>query len=107
MTNNCVSTVFGLLGVLAALTFPVTPGHAAEAQTPLGGNLVVCGVCHGVDGSPKLEGVPIIWGLQGNYILKQLREFKHEDRARDLRTKVATTLTFEQLDRAAATVATN
>jgi len=43
MTNNCVSTVFGLLGVLAALTFPVTPGNAAEAQTVLGGKLVVVG----------------------------------------------------------------
>src|SRR5436853_6507553 len=94
MTNNCVSTVFGLLGVLAALTFPVTPGNAAE-QTALGGKLVVCGVCHGVDGSPKLEGVPIIWGLQENYILKQLHEFKRGDRASDTMKKVATTLTEE------------
>ena len=89
MTNNCVSTVFGLLGVLAALTFPVTPGNAAEAQTVLGGKLVVCGVCHGVDGSPKLEGVPIIWGLQENYILKQLHEFQRGDRASDTMKKIA------------------
>jgi len=54
--NNYVSAVFGVLGVLAALTFPVTPGNAAEAQTVLGGKLVVCGVCHGVNGLPKLEG---------------------------------------------------
>ena len=85
MTNNCVSTVFGLLGVLAALTFPAAPGNAAEAQTVLGGKLVVCGVCHGVNGLPKLEGVPIIWGLQENYILKQLHEFQRGDRASDER----------------------
>jgi cytochrome c553 len=82
MTNNCASRVFGMLGVLAVMTFAFT--QAAEAQTALGGKLVVCGVCHGVDGSPKLEGVPIIWGLQENYILKQLREFKHGERTSDV-----------------------
>ena len=106
MTNNCVSTVFGLLGVLAALTFPVTPGNAAEAQTVLGGKLVVCGVCHGVDGSPKLEGVPIIWGLQENYILKQLHEFQRGDRASDTMKKIAVNLTEEEVGPAAAYFAT-
>ena len=106
MTNNCVSTVFGLLGVLAALTFPVTPGNAAEVQTVLGGKLVVCGVCHGVDGSPKLEGVPIIWGLQENYILKQLHEFQRGDRASDTMKKIAVNLTEEEVGPAAAYFAT-
>src|SRR6202158_1207977 len=102
MTNNCVSTVFSLLGVLAALPFPVTPGHAAEAQTVLGGKLVVCGVCHGVNGLPKLEGVPIIWGLQENYILKQLHAFQRGDRASDTMKKIAITLTEEEAGPAAA-----
>ena len=93
MTNNCVSRILGVLGVLAALTFPATPGNAAEAQTALGGKLVVCGVCHGVDGLPKLEGVPVIWGLQENYILKQLHEFKRGNRASDTMKKIAVTLT--------------
>src|SRR5438128_9590841 len=91
---------------VAALTFPATPGNAAEAQTALGGKLVVCGVCHGVDGLPKLEGVPIIWGLQENYILKQLREFKNGARASDVMKKVAITLTEEELAPAAAYFAT-
>ncbi|AMN39168.1 c-type cytochrome [Rhodoplanes sp. Z2-YC6860] len=104
--NNCVSKVFGVLGVLAALTFPAAPGHAAEAQTVLGGKLVVCGVCHGVNGLPKLEGVPIIWGLQENYILKQLREFRHGERASDTMKKVAVTLTEEEVAPAAAHFAT-
>ena len=106
MTNNCVSRILGVLGVLAALTFPATPGNAAEAQTALGGKLVVCGVCHGVDGLPKLEGVPIIWGQQENYILKQLREFKHGERASDVMKKVAINLTEEELAPAAAYFAT-
>ena len=106
MTNNCVSRVFNVFGVLAALTFAATPGHAAEAQTPLGGKLVVCGVCHGVDGSPKVEGVPVIWGLQENYILKQLRDFRRGDRASDVMKKVAIILTEEELAPAAAYFAT-
>jgi len=105
MTNNCISTVFGVLGVLAALTFPPAPGNAAEAQTALGGKLVVCGVCHGVNGLPKLEGVPIIWGLQENYILKQLREFQHGERA-DVMKKIAVNLTEEEVAPAAAYFAT-
>src|ERR1700759_5874140 len=104
--NNYVSTFFGVLGVLTALAFPAAPGNAAEAQTVLGGKLVVCGVCHGVDGSPKLEGVPIIWGLQENYILKQLREFKHGERTSDVMKKIATNLTEEELAPAAAYFAT-
>jgi cytochrome c553 len=106
MMNNYVSTVFGVLGVLAALTFPATPGNAAEAQTVLGGKLVVCGVCHGVNGLPKLEGVPIIWSLQENYILKQLRDFQRGDRASDTMKKVAITLTEEELGPTAAYFAT-
>jgi cytochrome c553 len=106
MMNNYVSTVFGVLGVLAALTFPATPGNAAEAQTVLGGKLVVCGVCHGVNGLPKLEGVPIIWGLQENYILKQLHEFQRGDRASDTMKKIAINLTEEEVGPAAAYFAT-
>src|SRR5258708_34954016 len=86
--NNYVSTVFGVLGVLAALTFPAAPGNAAEAQTVLGGKLVVCGVCHGVNGLPKLEGVPVIWGLQQDYILKQLHEFQPGHLAIDTMTQI-------------------
>src|SRR3954467_5850519 len=106
MTNNCVSRIFGVLGVLAALTFPPAPGNAAEAQTALGGKLVVCGVCHGVNGLPKLEGVPIIGGLQENYILKQLREFQHGERASDVMKKIAVNLTEEEVAPAAAYFAT-
>jgi cytochrome c553 len=106
MTNNYVSTVFGVLGVLAALTFPATPGNAAEAQTVLGAKLLVCGVCHGVDGLPKMEGVPIIWGLQENYILKQLHEFQRGDRASVTMKAMATALTEEEVGPAAAYFAT-
>src|ERR1700724_3560121 len=103
--NNYVSTVLGVLGVLgvlAALTFPAAPGNAAEAQTVLGGKLVVCGVCHGVNGLPKLEGVPIIWGLQENYILKQLHAFQRGDRVSDTMKKIAINLTEEEVGPAAA-----
>ncbi|HLH96717.1 MAG TPA: hypothetical protein VKW08_16510, partial [Xanthobacteraceae bacterium] len=100
--NNCVSTVLGMLGVLAALTFPAAPVNAAEAQTVLGGKLVVCDVCHGVNGLPKLEGVPIIWGLQENYISKQLHDFQHGDRANDTMKKIAVNLTEEEVGPAAA-----
>ena len=94
-----------MLGVLAALTFAATPGHAAEAQTPLGGKLVVCGVCHGVNGLPKLEGVPIIWGLQENYLIKQLHDFHSGARNNEVMLWMATALTQTELEQAATTFA--
>src|SRR3954465_12385594 len=100
--NNCVSTVFGVLGVLAALTFPATPGNAAEAQTVLGGKLVVCGACHGDNGLPTLEGAPIIWGLQENYLLKQLHEFQRGDRDSKTMKSIASALSEDELAPAAA-----
>ena len=93
---------FTFLGVLAVLTFPATPGNAAEAQTVLGGKLVVCGACHGDNGLPKLEGAPIIWGMQENYLLKQLRDFQTKARDNDVMTWMATALTEAELAPTAA-----
>jgi cytochrome c553 len=100
--NNFVSTVSGVLGVLAALTFPAAPGNAAEAQTVLAGKLVVCGVCHGVNGLPQVEGVPIIWGLQENYLLKQLHDFQTGEPDNEVMNGMATALSEAEVAPAAA-----
>ena len=115
MINNHVSTFFGVLVALAALAAPVraddrapeipavpTPGNAAEAKNILGAKLLVCNTCHGANGAPKNANVPIIWGLQENYLLKQLHDFQHGDRDNEVMTWMATALTPEELGSAAA-----
>jgi cytochrome c553 len=113
--NNHVSTFFGVLVALAALAAPVraddrapeipavpTPGNAAEAKNILGAKLLVCNTCHGANGAPKNANVPIIWGLQENYLLKELHDFQHGDRDNEVMKWMSTALTPEELGSAAA-----
>jgi cytochrome c553 len=115
MTNNHFSTIFSVLVALAALALPTyaeehvaerpavaTPGNAAEAQNILGAKLLVCNVCHGANGIPKMATIPIIWGLQESYLLKQLHDFQHGDRNSEVMKWMATALTQEELGPAAA-----
>jgi cytochrome c553 len=118
MINNHASSVFTALAVLAslaALAAPVTaaehaveipavatPGNAAEAQRVLGAKLLVCNTCHGGDGEPKNANVPIIWGLQENYVLKQLHDFQGTARDNEVMHWMATALTQDELASAAA-----
>jgi cytochrome c553 len=115
MTNNHCPTVFGVLVVLAALVAPAntaehavevpalaTPGNAAEAKAILGAKLLVCNTCHGGDGVPRSAATPIIWGLQENYLVKQLHDFHSGVRDSEVMMWMATALTPEELAAAAA-----
>jgi cytochrome c553 len=91
--------VFGILAALAALAAPAAPANAAEAvpdpsmQREFGAKLLVCNTCHGDNGVPKGPSIPIIWGQQDNYLLKQLRDFEHGDRNAEVMTWMSKTLT--------------
>jgi cytochrome c553 len=91
--------VFGVLAALAALAAPAAPANAAEAIPDPGTNrefsakLLVCNVCHGDNGVPKGASIPIIWGQQDNYLLKQLRDFEHGDRNTEVMAWMSKTLT--------------
>jgi len=114
MTNNHFPTVFGVLGVVVALAAPAnavehaierpalaTPGNTAEAEAILGAKLLVCNTCHGDNGVPRNAATPIIWGLQENYLLKQLHDFTSGDRDNEVMTWMATALTPAELGSAA------
>jgi cytochrome c553 len=123
MINDRFPTAFDVLfvlGALAALTHiagwtalaapahipevpaVATPGNAAEAEAFLGAKLLVCNTCHGPDGVPRSAATPIIWGLQENYLLKQLHDFQRGDRANDVMTWMATALSQAELGPVAA-----
>jgi cytochrome c553 len=118
MINNRLPTVFAVLAALAAFAAPAiaaehiperpalpSPGNTAEAEIILGAKLLVCNTCHGADGVPRNAGTPIIWGLQENYLLKQLHDFQSGDRANDVMTWMATALAQPEVAPAAASFA--
>ena len=120
MTDNHFPTVFGVLVILAALAAPAnaaeraaaghaverpavaSPGNVAEAEAILGAKLLVCNTCHGENGIPRNAATPIIWGLQENYLVKQLHDFQSGDRNNEVMTWMATALSQAELAPAAA-----
>src|SRR5712691_13222054 len=119
MIINHFPTVFGILVGLAALAAPANAadthiperpavamlGNVAEAEAILGAKLLVCNTCHGADGVPKSAATPIIWGLQENYLVKQLHDFQSGSRDNDVMTWMATALSQAELASAAASFA--
>jgi len=69
------SVVFGL-GLGLVVTLP--PAHAAdeiEAKAQL------CAACHGDKGVPAdPKTIPVIWGQEQSYLMKQLRDFRNGER---------------------------
>src|SRR4051812_10394342 len=116
MINDHFPTAFTVLAILGALYAPVkaveshiperpavaTPGITAEADAVLGAKLLVCNTCHGASGVPGSTPTPIIWGLQENYLLKQLHDFQRGDRKSEVMEWMATALTVDELGPAAA-----
>jgi cytochrome c553 len=88
--------VFGALAVLAALA---APARAAQdipdptAQREFGAKLGVCNACHGANGVPKSGNIPVIWGQQENYLVKQLHDFRTGDRNVEVMKWMSETLT--------------
>jgi cytochrome c553 len=108
MINHHFSTVVWALVVLAALTAPAdTAEQTSYGIAPTGGReygakLLVCAICHGEKGVPKNPTIPVIWGQQENYVLKQLHDFESGDRAFEAMAWMASTLSQEERGSAAA-----
>jgi cytochrome c553 len=122
MINNRFPTVYGVLVVLAALAAPAnaveraasaaahiperpalaTLGNTAEAEAFFNAKLLVCNTCHGDNGVPRSPVTPVIWGLQENYLVKQLHDFQSGTRDNDVMTWMSTALTPAEVTAAAA-----
>jgi cytochrome c553 len=111
MINNHFSTVFGALVVLVVLAAPantaertavVSQGIAPTGEREYGAKLLVCATCHGVRGVPQNPTIPVIWGQQENYLLKQLHDFESGDRAFEAMAWMTSTLSQSEMASAAA-----
>jgi cytochrome c553 len=91
--------VFGVLGLVAVMAAPARAAEAApdpNTNREFGAKLLVCNTCHGDRGLPKAANVPIIWGQQENYLLKQLHDFDSKERNVEVMTWMTKTLTQDE-----------
>ena len=96
MLNHHLSTIFGTLVIVAALSAPAGAAEAVEAK------LQVCGSCHGENGQPIDATIPIIWGQTEYFLVKQLHDYKSGDRENLVMASFAKRLTQAELRPAAA-----
>ena len=99
MINNRVSTVIGVAIALGAIAGTANPAEvAADPSTTreFNAKMLMCGQCHGVNGVPVRPAIPIIWGQQQNYLLKQLQDFRSKSRDVEVMTWAALTLHPEE-----------
>jgi len=97
MFTRIFSTIVG-----AGFGFAVTamPAHAADdieakAQT--------CATCHGQNGVPTdPKAIPIIWGQQQSYLVKQLRDYRNGERDNPIMSPIAKSLAQEDIRKIAA-----
>jgi cytochrome c553 len=95
MLNKHRPTIFGALVLLAALAAPAT---AQDIE----GKLQACNACHGQNGQPISPLIPVIWGQQEYFLVKQLHDYQTGERDNQLMSSFAKALTPAELRPAAA-----
>jgi cytochrome c553 len=105
MIKNRFTGVFGAVVLLAALA---APANGAEINTDPGtqrefaARMKVCEACHGQDGVPKSANIPIISGQQGDYLAKQLHDFRAGNRKIEVMSWMAEALSDAEVGPTAA-----
>lgn len=87
--------------VFAALVAWPLGAFAASAD-PVGTKVHLCASCHGADGLPSDQTVPIIRGQQPGYMKKQLSDYKNDDRDSQIMSSIAESLSDSDVSRIAA-----
>ena len=97
MFKRFFSTIFGA-GVGFAVT--VVPAYATD---DIEAKAQVCAACHGQNGVPTdPKTIPIIWGQQQSYLVKQLHDYRSGDRDNPIMSPIAKSLAQEDLRKIAA-----
>jgi cytochrome c553 len=87
MFARCVSIIIAAGAISAFLGMPV------YAQGDIEGKAQACSACHGANGVPlDPKTMPIIWGQQSYYILKQLLNYRNGMREHPIMTPLARSL---------------
>jgi cytochrome c553 len=97
MSRRFIATIFS-----AGVSFAViaTPAHAAD---DIEAKAQVCAGCHGENGVPTdPKTIPIIWGQQQSYLVKQLHDYRSGDRDNPIMSPISKGLAQEDLRKIAA-----
>jgi cytochrome c553 len=90
-------TIFGAAAIVALVAMP------AEAADDIEAKVQVCSTCHGQNGVPTdPKTIPIIWGQQESYLVKQLHDYRSGDRDNPIMTPIAKGLALDDLRKVAA-----
>ena len=88
--------VWAILGVMVGIP-PVQAADEIEAKAQ------PCGACHGANGVPlDPKTVPVIWGQEQSYLMKQLRDFRNGERKSAIMSPIAQDLAEGDLRKLAA-----
>jgi cytochrome c553 len=87
---------FACAVVLALVAAP------AQAADDLGARLQSCNACHGANGQPVDKSIPIIWGQTTAYLVKQIHDYRSEDRINSVMSPIAQSIKPEEWRKVAA-----
>ncbi len=96
MRNHHFPGIFGAVVILAAMTGSANAAEAIDAK------LQICSSCHGENGQPINATIPIIWGQQEYFLVKQLHDYKTGERDNQIMATFAKNFTQAELRPAAA-----
>jgi cytochrome c553 len=101
MLKRFFSTIFGAAFSFAVIAVP------AQAADDIEVKVQVCAACHGQNGVPvDPKSIPIIWGQQLSYLVKQLHDYRSGDRENPIMSPIAKSIAQEDLRKIAAYFAT-
>ena len=90
--------LFVIAALLALGPLPAgAQNNAAPPPPAIADKVQLCATCHGADGLPVVEKVPIIAGQQKLALLAELRDFRNGGRASDLMGPIAKDLSADDL----------
>jgi cytochrome c553 len=99
MRKHFASAIFGM-----GLGLAIAPAHAADEIEV---KAQVCAACHGDKGiSIDPKTIPVIWGQEQSYLMKQLRDFRNGERPSAVMAPIAKDLAEGDLRKFAAYFAT-
>jgi len=91
------SVIFGAAVGFALAVFPAYAADDIEAKVQS------CAACHGQNGVPTdPKTIPIIWGQQQSYLVKQLHDYRSGDRDNPIMSPIAKGLAQDDLRKIAA-----
>ncbi len=77
------SMLSGAMVIAALLAVPANAADDVETQAQ------TCSACHGQNGQPIDVNIPIIWGQQTSFLVKQLHDYKSKDRENAIMSPLA------------------